>query len=354
MMRLAEQGITNSGFDELALLSLSTGDYSCLPELLTELMDRFTDEHVSVALPSMRVGTLTPEVIEQIKRVRKSGFTVAPEAGTDRLRQVINKGITEQDLLTGCRDAFSAGWNVMKFYFMIGLPTETMEDIDGIIDLAIRAGKEAQGRRSQINVSVSSFVPKPHTSFQWSGQLSIEETKKRINYLKSKLPRKGFKLKWHEPYQSFLEGVFSRGDRRLARLIEASWKAGARLDGWSDHFLLERWEAAATQLEIDLDAYLRPRDREEALPWDHLSCGVDRRFLQQEYEKALDQVYTPDCRNHGCQQCGLCDFKTIQPVIHTKTYFYFTLSSIPLLASSSARLFSLRGTWAIDQLSTLA
>ncbi|WP_339138247.1 MAG: TIGR03960 family B12-binding radical SAM protein [Candidatus Electrothrix sp. GW3-4] len=318
IMQLAEEGIHNSGFDELALLSLSTGDYSSLPELLKDLMDRFAEEHVSVALPSMRVGTLTPEVIEQIRRVRKSGFTVAPEAGTDRLREVINKGITEEDLLAGCRDAFAAGWNVIKFYFMIGLPTETQEDLEAIIDLAMRAKKEAMGGRTQINVSVSTFVPKPHTPFQWHGQLSIAETKERIDFLKRKLPRKGFRLKWHEPYQSFLEGLFSRGDRRLASLIEAAWQAGARLDGWSDHFLLERWQEAAEQLGLDLDSYLRPRNQDEVLPWDHLHCGVDRAFLEKEYQKALDQVYTPDCRNKGCQQCGLCDFKSIKPLIQKK------------------------------------
>ncbi|MCI5191085.1 MAG: TIGR03960 family B12-binding radical SAM protein, partial [Candidatus Electrothrix sp. AS4_5] len=318
IMELAQEGVKNSGFDEVALLSLSTGDYSSLPELLRDLMDYFADEHVSVALPSMRVGTLTPEVIEQIKRVRKSGFTVAPEAGTDRLREVINKGITEEDLLTGCRDAFAAGWNVIKFYFMIGLPTETPEDLEAIIDLAMRARKEAKGGRIQINVSVSTFVPKPHTPFQWHGQLSIAETKERINFLKRKLPRKGFRLKWHEPYQSFLEGLFSRGDRRLAQLIEAAWQAGARLDGWSDHFFLERWQEAAEQLELDLDAYLRARDQGEILPWDHLQSGVDRDFLIKEWQKALEQVYTPDCRTKGCQQCGLCDFKSIQPLIQKK------------------------------------
>ncbi|XOF33348.1 MAG: TIGR03960 family B12-binding radical SAM protein [Candidatus Electrothrix sp. YB6] len=318
IMELAEQGVQHSGFEELAMLSLSTGDYSCLPELLTGLMDRFADDHVSVGLPSMRVGTLTPEVIEQVKRVRKSGFTVAPEAGTDRLREVINKGITEEDLLTGCRDAFAAGWNVLKLYFMIGLPTETSEDIDGIIDLAIRTGKEGRGGRAQINVSVSTFVPKPHTPFQWHGQLSIAETTERLNYLKRKLPRRGFRLKWHEPYQSFLEGVFSRGDRRLSALIEAAWQDGARLDGWSDHFRLERWLTAAEQLGLDLDSYLRTREQDEVLPWDHLHTGVDRRFLRQEYEKALTRAYTPDCREHGCQQCGVCDFKTVRPVVQKK------------------------------------
>ncbi|MCI5166471.1 MAG: TIGR03960 family B12-binding radical SAM protein, partial [Candidatus Electrothrix sp. GM3_4] len=318
IMQLAEEGVKNSGFDELALLSLSTGDYSNLPGLLVNLMDHFAEKRVSVALPSMRVGTLTPEVIEQVKRVRKSGFTVAPEAGTDRLREVINKGITEEDLLTGCRDAFAAGWNVIKFYFMIGLPTETPEDLAAIIDLAVRAKKEAKGGRIQINVSVSTFVPKPHTPFQWHGQLSIAETKERINTLKRTLPRKGFRLKWHEPYQSFLEGIFSRGDRRLAPVIEAAWRAGSRLDGWSDHFLVERWQEAAEQLGLDLEAYLRPRDQEEVLPWDHLHCGVGRDFLLEEWQKALDQVYTPDCRTSGCQKCGLCDFKSIQPLIQEK------------------------------------
>ncbi|CAK8715892.1 Radical SAM core domain-containing protein [Candidatus Electrothrix laxa] len=340
IMQLAEEGVKNSGFDELALLSLSTGDYSNLPGLLTDLMDHFAEERVSVALPSMRVGTLTPEVIEQIKRVRKSGFTVAPEAGTDRLREVINKGITEEDLLTGCRDAFAAGWNVIKFYFMIGLPTETPEDLAAIIDLAVRAKKEAKGGRTQINVSVSTFVPKPHTPFQWHGQLSIAETKERIDTLKRTLPRKGFRLKWHEPYQSFLEGLFSRGDRRLAPLIETAWRAGSRLDGWSDHFLVERWQEAAEQLGMDLEAYLRPRDQEEVLPWDHLQCGVGRDFLLEEWQKALDQVYTPDCRTSGCQQCGLCDFKSIRPLTQESQEKKEPANS-PEQKSESAR-----GSWA--------
>jgi radical SAM family uncharacterized protein/radical SAM-linked protein len=316
IMQLAEQGIKNTGFDELALLSLSSGDFSCLPALLVKLMDRFVDEYVSVSMPSMRVGTLTPEVINQIKRVRKTGFTVAPEAGTDRLREVINKGITEQDLLATCHDAFAAGWNLIKFYFMIGLPTETMEDVDGIVDLAVRARQEARGGRSQINVSVATFVPKPHTPFQWSRQLTLEESKSRINHLKKKLPRKGFKLKWHDPDQSYLEGVFSRGDRRLSSLIEIAWQNGARLDGWSEHFNLTRWQQAAEGADLDLDDYLRARDMDEVLPWDHLQCGVDRSFLVNEYEKSFERSYTPDCRNNSCQKCGLCDFKTIRPQVN--------------------------------------
>ncbi len=316
ILQLAEQGIQSSGFDELALLSLSSGDFSCLPELLVKLMDRYVDEYVSVSLPSMRVGTLTPEVINQIKRVRKTGFTVAPEAGTDRLREVINKGITEQDLMTSCQDAFAAGWNLIKFYFMIGLPSETLDDVDGIVDLAIRAKGQAQGKRAQINVSVATFVPKPHTPFQWAAQLTLEESKNRINRLKKNLPRKGFKLKWHDPSQSLLEGVFSRGDRRLSGLLETAWREGARLDGWSEHFSLARWENAAQKTGIDLHWYLRERTMDEVLPWDHLSCGVDTNFLEKEYEKSLQRTYTPDCRNHGCQKCGLCDFSTLRPLVN--------------------------------------
>ncbi len=327
ILELAEQGIANSGFDELAMLSLSTGDYSCLPEVLTALMNRFADEYVSVSMPSMRVGTLTPDIIAQIKRVRKTGFTVAPEAGTDRLREVINKGITEEDLLATCRDAFGAGWNLIKFYFMIGLPTETEEDVDAIVELAKKARAQAGGKgRVQINVSVACFIPKPHTPFQWYGQLDLEEIKARLNRLKKILPRKGFKLKWHDAHTSLLEGVFSRGDRRLSQLIETAWRAGVRLDGWSEHFRLENWQSAAGQCGLDLNAYLRTRTLDEPLPWDHLDCGVDRSFLVQEWERALERSYTPDCRNHGCQQCGLCDFKTLYPQ---------TLKSCPLPAGIS-------------------
>ncbi len=318
IMELAKKGITNSGFDELALLSLSTGDYSCLNELMTSLMNRFADDYVSVSMPSMRVGTLTQEIMDQIKRVRKTGFTVAPEAGSDRLRQVINKGITEEDLLKTCQDAFSLGWNLIKFYFMIGLPTETDEDIEAIIELAKKARLQAgtgAGGRVKINVSIGTFVPKPHTPFQWEQQLSIEQSKAKIYRLKDLVPKKGFALKWHDPHQSYLEGVFSRGDRRLAPLLVTAWENGARLDGWSEHFNLPQWHRAAEQCGLDLDSYLRARNMDEVLPWDHLHSGVTRAFLEQECSKARELIYTPDCRNRGCQQCGLCDFKTIRPQI---------------------------------------
>lgn len=320
---LADTALYNSGFEELALLSLSTGDYSCLEQVLPRLMDRFTKDNISVAMPSMRVGTLTPTVMDQIKRVRKTGFTLAPEAGSERLRQVINKGITEEDLLSTCEVAFELGWRLIKFYFMIGLPTETEEDIDAIVDLvkkamAVKRSGNSKGRR-QINVSVGTFVPKPHTPFQWEKQLTIDESWSHIRRLQNKLPRKSCNLKYHNPKVSFLEGVFSRGDRRLANLLVESWKAGARFDGWAEHFDLNRWEQSSEKCGIELDFYLRARSHDEILPWQHLLTGVSPDFLKEEFDKAIEQEYTPDCRYHGCQQCGLCDFETLYPIVYSSS-----------------------------------
>ncbi len=315
VMEMAKAGIEASGFDELALLSLSTGDYSCLSPLLVDLMNTFVSQKVSVSMPSMRVGTLTPEIMEQVKRVRKSGFTIAPEAGTDRLRRVINKGITEEDLLDTVQNAFALGWKVIKLYFMFGLPMETEEDIMAIPALAAKALKISGRGGGTINVSAGTFVPKPHTPFQWEAQIGIEESWERIKKLKAAMPR-GAKLKWNDPKTSFMEGVFSRGDRRLSQLIEAAWRGGARLDAWSEHFNLALWQGVAEELGIDLDNYLRRRDIDEVLPWQHLDDGLEPDFLLRELGKAKEEAYTPDCRVHGCQKCGLCDFKTIKPVIH--------------------------------------
>ncbi len=319
IMELAQKGIEQSGFEELALLSLSTGDYSCIDRLLPKLMDKFAAEYVSVSMPSMRVGTLSQAVMNQIKRVRKTGFTVAPEAGSERLRQVINKGISETDLLQTCKDAFALGWNGIKLYFMIGLPTETSEDISEIAVLVKKIKEMANSsgnKRKQITAAVGTFVPKPHTPFQWEKQLSLQESRERIQLLRKYMPNKGAKLKWHDPEMSFLEGVFSRGDRRLAQLIDTAWNLGARLDGWSEHFSLATWEEAAQQCNINFNDYLRARSHEEILPWQHLSSGLDSDFFVKELEKSQQGLYTPDCRYHGCQDCGLCDFSEIKPVVH--------------------------------------
>jgi radical SAM family uncharacterized protein/radical SAM-linked protein len=319
IMELAECGINDSGFEELALLSLSTGDYSCLEQTLPALMDSFAGRFVSVAMPSMRVGTLTPTIMDQIKRVRKTGFTLAPEAGSERLRRVINKGITEADLLSTCHTAFTLGWQAIKLYFMIGLPSETDQDIAEIARLAHRIlteeGKVSGRGKKQITVSVGTFIPKPHTPFQWERQLSIEESRSCIQRLRESLPPKVCTLRYHSPGQSFLEGIFARGDRRLADLTVKAWTAGARFDGWDEHFDLSRWQRAAEECHLDLERYLRAREIEEILPWDHLSTGVSRQFLLDEREKAKAELYTPDCRYHACQKCGLCDFKTLQPIV---------------------------------------
>lgn len=313
VLRLATEGIGRSGFEELALLSLSTGDYSCMGPLLVKLMDTFARKRVSVSMPSMRVGTLTPEIMEQIKRVRKTGFTVAPEAGTDRLRQVINKGITEEDLLETCSSAFGLGWKLIKFYFMFGLPTETAADLAAIPELALKGLRAGSGPGRRITVSAATFVPKPHTPFQWEPQLSVDEGFERIDFLREKLRDNGLKLRWGDPRQSFLEGVFSRGDRRLSALIIEAWQRGARFDAWNDHMRLDTWRQAAAALGLDMEAYLGRRDFNAPLPWDHLDCGVDPEFVRAEYDRALEGTYTPDCRVHGCQKCGLCDFKTVFP-----------------------------------------
>ena len=322
IMELAKESIENSGFDELALLSLSTGDYSCLEQVLTPLMDEFADKYVSVAMPSMRVGTLTPGIMEQIKRVRKSGFTLAPEAGTERLRRVINKGITEEALINTCTEAFDLGWRVIKCYFMIGLPTESQDDIEGIVDLVIKMlatrGHGPGKGKKQINASVGTFVPKPHTPFQWEKQLTIEESTSKIRSISDNLPKKGANLRYHNPRVSYIEGVFSRGDRKLAGLLENAWKNGARLDGWTEHFNIDVWQLAANNCGLSLDNYLRARSLDEILPWEHLQSRVDTQFLKDELAKGKAEGYTPDCRFNECQKCGLCDFDTLMPIVHNR------------------------------------
>ncbi len=308
----ARQGLAAGGFDEVALLSLSTGDYSCLGPLLHCLMQECAPKRISVSLPSMRVGTLTPQVMAEIRRVRKTGFTLAPEAGSERMRRVINKGITEEDLLAACREAVRLGWRRIKLYFMFGLPEEEEADIDAIADLARRVHRETGCR---VTVSAATFVPKAHTPFQWERQLSIDEGWAAIDRLKRRLAGRALGFRWHDPRQSFLEGVFSRGDRRLAPVVAAAWRLGARLDGWSEHFDLEIWRRAAAEHGVDLASYLRARDLDERLPWDHLDPGVSRDFLVAERRAASAGRRTEDCRAHGCQGCGLCDFKEVRPRI---------------------------------------
>ena len=313
ILNLVEKTLKATGYDEISLLSLSTGDYSCITPLVTELMARHAGDRVAVSLPSLRVGSLADDLIEEIKKVRKTGFTLAPEAGSDRMRRVINKGITEADLIAGASAIYRAGWRLIKLYFMIGLPGETAEDVARIATLARQVKDQAKGSdvSGDVNVAVSTFVPKAHTPFQWEPQISIRETTDLQYQLHCDLKKRKLKFKWQDAPLSFMEGVFARGDRRLAPVLARAVELGCRFDGWREHFSLERWQQAFTDCAVDPEWYLRRRAIDEILPWDHLDCGVTREFLLVERERALLETATKDCRDGSCSGCGVCDFAVV-------------------------------------------
>lgn len=315
--RIIDETLMNTGYDEVSLLSLSTGDYTDIEALLSGLMRGFSEEKVAVSLPSLRVGTLSSALASEIRKVRKTGFTLAPEAGSERLRRLINKGITEEDLHAAARDIFTLGWNSVKLYFMTGLPTETEDDILQIARLAgcvKKIGKEASGRWPQINVSASSFIPKPHTPFQWEPQITMEEGVKKQAALRRELTKLKLGFKWHDADMSLMEGVFSRGDRRLSKAILLAFKKGCRFDGWSEAFDFAKWKEALAEAGLDPGFYTRRRRPfDEVLPWDHLETGATKKFLVKEYEKALELAWTPDCKKGKCSDCGLCDWKAVRP-----------------------------------------
>jgi radical SAM superfamily enzyme YgiQ (UPF0313 family) len=297
-----------TGYEELSLASLSTGDYSDIGPLITGLMKTYRDSRVSVSLPSLRVGTLTPAMIEAIAGTRKTGFTLAPEAGTERLRRVINKPVSDLDLLDAADTIFANGWSTIKLYFMIGLPTETDEDLNGIIRLAnelFSLGKRSSKRHIQLNVSVSTFVPKPHTPFQWIGQAPIEEVRRKQAYLAQGLRKRGITLKAHDPETSQLEGAFARGDASLGRVIEKAVDLGCRFDGWTEAFDYHKWTEAFAACGIDLRASAgKTFDLSEELPWSHISTGVTNAFLKKEYQRSLEAAVTENCRVE-CEHCGI-------------------------------------------------
>jgi radical SAM family uncharacterized protein/radical SAM-linked protein len=307
--RLVEQ----SGYEELSLLSLSTGDYSCINPVLRDLMNRFAPERVSVSLPSTRVDAISSQVLEELRRARKTGFTLAPEAGSQRLRDIIQKEYREEELIEAARLIFGLGWRSLKLYFMLGLPGETDADLVAIADLCRKVAAAAPGR-AEITASVSTFVPKPHTPFQWAAQIDLDETKARQSLLRRELARHRIRFKWHDARLSYLEGIFSRGDRRLARLLRAAQRLGCRFDGWSDHCRWDLWNQALAECGVDAAAHLRRRPLGETLPWDHLYAGVTKKYLQQELARAVEGRLTPDCSIERCTYCGACDFQAIQNV----------------------------------------
>jgi radical SAM family uncharacterized protein/radical SAM-linked protein len=317
LLQTASHALASTGYEDLSLLSLSTGDYSCIEPLMRALMDRCAAERVAVSLPSLRAGTLTPEMMALIRGVRKTGFTIAPEAGSRRLRAVINKNISEEEILETVENAFGLGWQVIKLYFMIGLPTETVEDLQGIVALVKRLRRfRPARRRGQINVGIATFIPKPHTPFQWCEQIPVEVSKERLAYLRDRLKIGGVALRWQPAEVSRLEGLWARGDRRLSRLLVEAHRLGCRLDGWSDHFRYEIWLRACEAAGIPIDFFTqRSRACDEPLPWDHIDSGVSKAYLRQEWEKAQAGLPTGDCRSGTCNQCGVCDFEHIAPVV---------------------------------------
>ena len=311
ILDLAMEQLSNTGHDELSLLSLSTSDYSRFEDMAVELMGLCRQQNVALSLPSLRLDSFSFKVLDEIQGYRKSGLTFAPEAGTQRLRDVINKNITEEDIYSATRQAIELGWEHIKLYFMIGLPTETYEDLDGIAQIAknimdinfqIRGRK---GGRFRVTVSVSNFVPKAHTPFQWEPQDTAQDFIDKHDYLSRKLRIKGVTFNYHESNTSSLEAVFARGDRRCCSVLEEARRLGCRFDAWSEYFDEEKWEKAFEAAGVDPEFYtIRPRKISEVLPWDHIDPVVLRSFLEKEREKAVQEVTTPDCRE-GCTGCGM-------------------------------------------------
>lgn len=306
----AVEAVEDSGYQDMTLSSLSTSDYPHLVELCDDLEDFCAQRHVTLALPSLRADNFSMALMERLQKGRKTGLTFAPEAGTQRLRDAINKNLTEEDLLESCRRAFAGGYSAVKLYFMLGLPTETDEDVLGIADIAahvMHAWRESalnKTRGVRITVSTSWFVPKPHTAFQWEPQIPIEEYERRVKLLREAMNTKSVTYNWHPSPTSFMEAVISCGDRRLGKVIETAWRKGETLSAWEDYFDLNRWMEAFEECGLDPHFYAnRRRSKDEILPWSMISCGVAPGYLKREHALSYEGVTTPDCRTH-CNACG--------------------------------------------------
>ncbi|NLM22398.1 MAG: TIGR03960 family B12-binding radical SAM protein [Peptococcaceae bacterium] len=320
LLEQAEKAVDATGYEEISLVSLSTSDYTCINGVLENLMAKMQERGVNVSLPSLRLDSFDVEIAQQVQKVRKSGLTFAPEAGTQRLRDVINKGVTDEDLFRTAYAAFKAGWSSIKLYYMIGLPTETYEDLDGIVEQARQVLAQAQkaGRRgARVTVSASSFVPKAFTPLQWVPQDSREVLQAKQEYLKERLKSKRIKFLYHDVEASYLEAVLARGDRKTADLLEWAVRAGCKFDSWSEYFNFDLWQQGLAQTGLDAHFYAhRQYQPEETLPWDHLSPGISKEFLLQEYKNALQGAVTPDCRRK-CAKCGVCP-TVAKPVLNRR------------------------------------
>ncbi|MEA1961092.1 MAG: TIGR03960 family B12-binding radical SAM protein [Bacillota bacterium] len=301
--------LKNTGYDEISLASLSTLDYSGVDRLVKDLVCRYGEKGVGVSLPSLRVDAFSIDLANEVQKVRKTTLTLAPEAGTQRLRDVINKNITEEQLYDAVEAAFKSGWRAVKLYFMFGLPTETLEDLDGILDLLWKVkqiGNKYSRRPVELRASLACFVPKAHTPFQWEPQDSREQLEEKRHHMMAR-KMKNVKLSFHDSPTSMLEGVLARGDRRLGEVIYKAWQYGCKFDGWSEYFKFDQWMRAFAECGIDTDFYtVRSRDYEELFPWDFINTGVTKEYLQLESERAKKAELTPDCRQEGCLGCGIC------------------------------------------------
>ncbi len=312
LLRQAQQTVDSTGYEEISLSSLSSGDYSCLQELCQRLSEQFKDKHVSLSLPSLRIDSVLKDSLNITRNERKSSLTFAPEAGTQRLRDVINKGVTQEDLTEKLKDAFENGWNSVKLYFMTGLPTETMEDIEGIarlskaaVDSYYAVPKQQRAKGLKITVSASVFVPKPFTPFQWCAQDAPEIIREKQQALRHMLNIRGVHYNWHDSLTSRLEACFALGDRRMADVLYRAYELGCRLDGWSEQHRYDLWLNAFADTGVDPAFYAnRARGTDEILPWDFIDIGIDKAYLLNEWERAMRAEVTPDCREH-CNGCGL-------------------------------------------------
>ncbi|MFZ5985840.1 MAG: TIGR03960 family B12-binding radical SAM protein [Bacillota bacterium] len=316
LLELARRLEDSTGYEEISLTSLSTSDYPLLKELTEGLIGEMEPRRVNLSLPSLRIDSFSLDLMEKAQKVRKSGLTFAPEAGSQRLRDVINKGVTEEDLLNSVTTAFGGGWSGVKLYFMLGLPTETLDDIEGIAKLGekvvsayMNTPKDKRGKGLSVTISTSSFVPKPFTPFQWESQDTMEVLREKQRFLKGKIKSKNIKYNWHDPELSFLEAVFARGDRKLGKVLLRAFQKGCKFDGWGEHFKYGAWMEAFHECEVDPHFYAnRKREYEEILPWDHVDVGVSKKFLQKESERAYREEVTSNCRTN-CSGCGATVFE---------------------------------------------
>jgi radical SAM family uncharacterized protein len=300
--------IRNTGYSEVGLLSLSSSDYTQVIELVNAVQERYAGKNISISLPSLRIESLSVELMDALSDQRRSGFTLAPEAATERMRRIINKPISDQQLLDTAREVFSRGWHTLKLYFMIGHPSESMEDVQAIADLCkavLEVGKSQIGSRAQVHAGVSTFIPKPHTPFQWVPCDSRDQIQNKISLLQKELRGAGLKLNWNDARETHHEAWLARGDRRLSAVIHNAWQNGAKFDAWREFFQFEIWLQAFKNCGLEPDFYTtRPRARDEAFPWDHVDSGVTKKFLRQDYEWSTQGKTRPDCREQ-CYACGI-------------------------------------------------